>query len=114
MPRIVILDGLAWLGLNALLAFLGVPPPPMPMVEELWVPIPLPTVMLVVGIALGVLLAVAGTVLAAWVSTWHRSRARRLLRAAVRDVAHELVVEEVDAALERAGGAASDLALARG
>src|SRR5699024_7036465 len=28
--------GLGWLALNALLAFLGMPPPPMPMVEGLW------------------------------------------------------------------------------
>src|SRR5699024_4700183 len=39
--------GLGWLALNALLAFLGMPPPPMPMVEGLWIPIPLPTVLLV-------------------------------------------------------------------
>jgi len=106
--------GLAWLGVNALLAFLGVPPPPMPMVEELWIPIPLPTVMMVVGIAAGILLAVAGSALAAVISAWHRSRARRLLRAAVREVAHEYVVEEVDASLVRAREAASDLALAHG
>src|SRR5699024_3111613 len=29
--------GLGWLALNALLAFLGMPPPPMPMVEGLWI-----------------------------------------------------------------------------
>ncbi|GAA4522953.1 50S ribosome-binding GTPase [Brachybacterium paraconglomeratum] len=106
--------GLGWLGLNALLAFLGVPPPPMPMVEELWIPIPLPTVLVVLGIAAGILIGVAGGVVAALTATWHRRRARRVLMARVREVARELVVDGVDAELELAASAASDLALARG
>ena len=106
--------GLGWLGLNALLAFLGVPPPPMPMVEELWIPIPLPTVLVVLGIAAGILIGVAGGVVAALTAGWHRRRARRVLTARVREVAHDLVVDEVDAELELAANAARDLALARG
>ncbi|WP_114853704.1 dynamin family protein [Brachybacterium sp. YJGR34] len=106
--------GLGWLVLNALLAFLGIPPPPMPMIRELWIPIPLPTALLVLGIAAGVLLAVAGGAVAALTGAWHRRRARRLLAARVRRVGQELVVEEVDAELARAAGAARDLALARG
>ena len=106
--------GLGWLALNALLAFLGIPPPPMPMVEGLWIPIPLPTVLVVLGIAAGVLLAVAGAAVAALTAARHRARARRVLSARVRDVAHEQVVAEVDAALERASAAARDLALAHG
>ena len=106
--------GLGWLALNALLAFLGIPPPPMPMVEGLWIPIPLPTVLVVLGIAAGVLLAVAGGAVAALTAARHRARARRVLSARVRDVAHEQVVAEVDAALERASAAARDLALAHG
>lgn len=106
--------GLGWLGLNAALAFLGVPPPPMPMVEELWIPIPLPTVMLVLAIVAGILLGVAGSAIAAMSGAWHRRRARRLLTARVRGTAQDLVVEPVDETLHRARQAASDLALAHG
>ena len=105
---------LGWLGLNAALAFLGVPPPPMPMVEELWIPIPLPTVMLVLAIAAGILLGVAGSAIAAMSGAWHRRRARRLLTARVRGTAQDLVVEPVDETLHQARQAASDLALAHG
>lgn len=106
--------GLGWLALNMLLVFLGVPPPPMPMVEELWIPIPLPTVLVVLGIAAGILVGVAAGAVAALTGSWHRRRARRVLEARVRGVAHELVVAEVEEALERAGATARDLALARG
>lgn len=106
--------GLGWLGLNALLAFLGVPPPPMPMVEDLWIPVPLPTVMMVVGIAAGILIGVAGGAIAALVGLWHRRRARRVLTARVRAVADERVVAAVAAELSLARDAARDLALARG
>ena len=65
-------------------------------------------------VAAGVLLAVAGAAVAALTAARHRARARRVLSARVRDVAHEQVVAEVDAALERASAAARDLALAHG
>ncbi len=84
--------GLGGLALNALLAFLGVPPPPMPMVEELWIPIPLPTVLVVLGIAAGLLIGLAGGVIAALVGAWHRRRARRVVLARVREVAQQHVV----------------------
>lgn len=106
--------GLGWLALNAVLAFAGLPPPPMPMVEELWIPIPLPTVLVVLGIAAGILIGVAGGVIAALASSWHRRRARRVLTARVREVAQREVVDPVEAELSRAAGTASDLALARG
>ncbi|WP_394215469.1 dynamin family protein [Brachybacterium vulturis] len=106
--------GLGWLALNALLAFLGVPPPPMPMVEQLWVPIPLPTVLVVLGIAAGLLIGLAGGVIAALIGAWHRSRARRLLTARVRAVAEDHVVSAVSEELARARAAARDLALAHG
>lgn len=106
--------GLGWLGLNALLVFLGVPPPPMPMVQELWIPIPLPTVLLVLGIAAGILIGLAGGAIAALVGAWHRGRARRVLTARVREVADDRVVAPVAAELALAREAARDLALAHG
>lgn len=106
--------GLGWLALNAALVFFGVPPLPLPMIEELWVPVPLPTALIVLGIAVGILLGLAGAALAAMTGAWHRRRARRILMTRVRDVADDLVVDPVQEQLERAASAASDLALAQG
>lgn len=106
--------GLGWLAVNAALVFLGIPPLPLPMLEGLWIPIPLPTAMIVLGIAAGILIAIAGAVAAAFAAAWHRRRARRILLARVRALADDLVVAEVDAQLERARRVASDLAHAGG
>ena len=106
--------GLGWLALNAALAFLAIPPLPVPMLEGLWIPVPLPTALIVLGVAAGILIALAGGVVAALTGAWHARRARKLLRARVREVAHEHVVEPVDAELAVAAGTARDLALATG
>lgn len=106
--------GLGWLVANAALAFFQIPPLPMPMLEELWVPIPLPTAMVVLGIAAGILIGVAGGAIAALTGAVHRRRAHRLLGAGVREVAGDLVVAEVDAELGRAAQTATDLASAGG
>ncbi|WP_422115410.1 GTPase [Brachybacterium sp. UNK5269] len=106
--------GLGWLVLNAALAFFGVPPPPMPMIRELWIPVPLPTALVVLGIGVGILIGVAGGLLAAMTGAWQRRRARRVLRARVREIAREHVVAPVEGELARAAEAARDLALAHG
>lgn len=106
--------GLGWLALNAALVFFGIPPLPLPMIEELWIPIPLPTALIVLGVATGILLGIAGAALAAMTGAWHRRRARRVLTVRVRDVADDLVVDPVQEQLDRAASAASDLALAAG
>lgn len=106
--------GLGWLAVNAGLAFLGMPPLPVPMLEDLPLTVPLPTAMIVLGVAVGVLLAVLGTAIAAAVGAWHRRRARRILTDRVEDVGSGLVVAEVDAELERAREADADLSLAAG
>ncbi|WP_193103453.1 GTPase family protein [Brachybacterium sp. FME24] len=106
--------GLGWLVLNAALAFLQIPPPPMPMLEELWIPIPLPTALMVLGIAAGILIGLAGGVIAALTASWHRRRAQRILRTRVADVAHNHVITDVDAQLALAEETARDLALAQG
>ena len=84
--------GAAWLGLLALGSYARVPEPPTP---EVW-GWPLPTLLLVGGIALGVLLALVCRVL---VSLTARSRARgadKRLRDAISEVSAELVVDPVD------------------
>jgi predicted GTPase len=106
--------GLAWLVLNAVLGFFGLPPTPMPMLEGLWVPVPLPSALIVLGLAAGILLTVAGGALAVLTAGLHCRRARRLLAARVREVAQDQVVEGVDHLLERAAAARRDLSRAGG
>ncbi len=87
--------GLAWLLVLAVLGFLGLPEVATPSAGGL----PVPTVMLLGGVLLGVLLGLAGRVL---VRATARSRARaadKRLRAAVGGVATELVVTPVSAEL---------------
>lgn len=104
--------GLGWLVVLAVLGFLQVPLPPMPMLEGLWVPVPVPTALIVLGVAAGILLGVAGTVLAALAGSAARRRARILLGSRVRDVAQKLVVEPVEDVLDVARDVATDLSLA--
>ena len=106
--------GLAWLVLNAVLGFFGLPPTPMPLLEGLGVPVPLPTALIVLGLAAGLLLTLAGGALIALTATRHRRRARRLLAARVREVAQDHVVDGVDHLLERATSARRDLSRAAG
>ena len=87
--------GAAWLGALAVMGYLQVPQPATPRVWEL----PLPSLLLLGGVAVGVLLALVCKLL---VSLTARRRARaadRRLRAAVVAVSHELVVAPVEAEL---------------
>lgn len=106
--------GLGWLALNAALNAAAIPPPPMPMIEDLWIPIPLPVALIVLGLAAGLLLTVAGSAIAAVAGAWMRRRARRLLLERVRSVGQEFVVDPVQVTLSGAADAARDLALAEG
>src|SRR5690625_7401110 len=82
----------------------------MPMIEELWIPIPLPTVLVVLSIAAGILLAVLGGAVAVLTGAARQRRARRLLARSVREVAEQLVVDEGEAVLARAAATATGLA----
>lgn len=88
--------GALWLGGIALLAYLQLPDP----VTPVWGPAPAPTVLLVGGVAAGLLVAVLGA-LAGRIGARARSRAaRRRLRAAVADVAQRLVLGPLAAETE--------------
>ena len=106
--------GLGWLGANAALRAAAMPPLPVPMIRELWMPIPLPVAMIAVGIGLGILVGGAAAAISALVANGRRRRARRILRARVREVAQREIVDPVDEILAQARTAASDLALAAG
>ena len=81
--------GALWLAGLALLAWLRLPEPTTPV----WGPAPAPTVLLLGGVAAGLLVALLGGVVARLDARRRARAARRRLRAAVTRVATELVVE---------------------
>jgi hypothetical protein len=100
------LGGAAWLAVLAVTAYLQMPEPTTPSVAGL----PVPTLMLLGGIGLGVLLALVCRVL---VGVTARKRARtadRRLRQAISEVSAELVVAPVEAELAAYGRTRAGLA----
>ena len=89
--------GAGWLGVLALAGYLQFPLPPAPTVEGF----PLPTLLLVGGLALGVLLALLAIPLTRWTAAARGRRARRRLEEATTDVGRRLVVDPVRAEVER-------------
>ncbi len=89
--------GVVWLGLLAFAAYLQIPEPPTPS----WRNIPVPTGLLIGGIALGLVVAFVSARFAA-LGARRRSRAVRIgAESAVADVADELVMEPIRAELDR-------------
>jgi hypothetical protein len=86
------LAGLVWLAALFVIAWLQLPPPPTPD----WGPIPLPTLLLVGGVVLGLLVSRISAGAAA-TGAWRRAeRARRRVRERVEQVAAEAVVTPVE------------------
>ena len=85
------LGGFGWLGVLAALGYFQLPVPPAPLVEG-W---PVPTVMIVGGALLGIVLAILAKFIAAAAARARGSAARKRLRASVAAVAEDLVVEPV-------------------
>lgn len=76
--------GLLWLLALAGLGFFQIPLPSMPMLDGLWVPVPVPTAMIVVGLLVGVLVAIAAGFFNRVAAARQRTRAERDLRASIR------------------------------
>ncbi|NUT70193.1 GTPase [Pseudarthrobacter sp. C4D7] len=91
------LGGLGWLGVLAGLGYLQLPVPEVPRVEG-W---PAPTLMIALGVVLGLFLAVTGRIIAAGAARARSARARRRLNSAVAGTAQELVVEPVETEIGR-------------
>lgn len=84
--------GLGWLGVLAALGYFQLPVPEVPRVEG-W---PVPTVLVVGGVLLGLVLALAARTLAGAAARARAQAARRRLEAAVDAVARDLVVAPVE------------------
>jgi 50S ribosome-binding GTPase len=89
---LVALAGFGWLAALFVVAWLQLPPPP----TAHWGPVPLPTLLLVGGVVLGLLVSRISAGAAA-TGGWHRAeRARRRVRERVERVADDAVVEPVE------------------
>jgi predicted GTPase len=88
---VVALAGALWLAALFVVAWLQLPDPPLPY----WGPLPVPTVMLAGGVALGLLLALVSRLFARVGAARAARRARRRVTERVERVAQETVVEPV-------------------
>ena len=104
------LAGLAWLAVGWGLAALGLPLPDYPKVGI----VPVPTLLLLGGILLGLLIAGLSRPLVAFSARRAASRALSRLRAAVGEVAREYVLMPVRTALQAYADARDALAIASG
>jgi hypothetical protein len=93
---LAVLAGALWLGGLALLGYLQLPAPEPPERSGL----PLPTLLLLVGLAGGVALAVVTKVANRAVARSRARSAQRRLRSAIGEIADALVVAPLDAELE--------------
>lgn len=97
LALLVAVGGLVWLGVLAALGYFQMPVPAAPKVEG-W---PVPTLMVIGGVVLGIFLAVTSKFVATAGARGRASSARRRLREGVADTAQELVIGPVEAEIER-------------
>jgi GTP-binding protein EngB required for normal cell division len=104
------LVGAGWLVLLALGGYLQLPQPSTPR----WRGLPVPTLLLVGAVLLGLLLAAIGRAAARAAAVARRRRAESRLRSGIESVAREMVIEPVEAELARHARARDALARAAG
>ncbi len=102
------LVGAAWLGVLAAMTYLRAPEPDVPTLAGF----PVPTVMLIGGVLIGVLLALICRGLVAWTARRRAAAADHRLRRAMRRVSAELVVDPVERELEAYSAVRAGLAQA--
>ncbi|ALV45758.1 ABC transporter [Arthrobacter alpinus] len=93
LALLVAVGGLLWLGALAALGYFQMPVPEAPKVED-W---PVPTLMVIAGVVLGIFLAITSKFLAMAGAGGRAAQARRRLRESVTEVAEDLVVTPVEA-----------------
>lgn len=106
----VALGGVGWLGVLALMGYLQLDVPPAPRVDGL----PVPTLMLVGGVLLGIVLGLATGLLARMAASRRARVARRRLAASISRVARREVAEPVAAEVQRFNDFADAVRRARG
>ena len=92
LALVTALAGFAWLGVLAAHGYLQLPVPEVPRVQG-W---PVPTVMIAVGVLLGIVLAIGARFISGAAAASRSAVARKRLTAAVAAVAEELVVAPVE------------------
>lgn len=93
LALLVAVGGLLWLGVLAVLGYFQMPVPEVPKVEG-W---PLPTLMVLAGVVLGIFLAITSKFLAAAGAGGRATAARRRLRESVALTSETLVVDPTEA-----------------
>ncbi|MDP9444586.1 MAG: ABC transporter, partial [Actinomycetota bacterium] len=102
--------GVLWLGVLFALDYVRLPEPPTPQ----WRGFPVPTLLLVGGVLLGLLVALVGRVLGSVSARRRAAAARRRLHAAIADVAEELVVVPIEAEIDAYRACRDGITAARG
>ena len=97
LALLVAVGGLAWLGVLAALGYFQLPVPEVPR-EQGW---PLPTLMVLAGVVLGIFLAVTSKLIAAAGARGRAAMARRRLRDGIAGAAEALVVAPTEAEVDR-------------
>jgi hypothetical protein len=95
---LAVVAGLVWLLGLFLLEYFQIPVPPPPYVEGF--PLPVPTLLVLAGVVLGLFLALTGRILAGFGARMRERSVRRKLRASVAEAGQRTVVEPVRAELE--------------
>lgn len=109
LALLTVLGGLGWLGVLGVLGYLQLPVPQAPRVEG-W---PLPTLMILCGVVLGIFLAITGRVIGAVAARVRAAAARRRLKTAVTAVAERRVVEPLEEQISRLRSFSAALKAAR-
>ncbi|WP_425862194.1 GTPase [Arthrobacter sp. TWP1-1] len=110
LALLVAVGGLLWLGALAALGYFQMPVPETPKVED-W---PLPTLMVIAGVVLGIFLAITSKFLAMAGAGGRATQARRRLRESVAEVSETLVVTPVEAEIAQYRAFQEALAVAVG
>jgi hypothetical protein len=90
------LAGAVWLAVLAVLGYLQLPAPQAPEYAGL----PVPTLLLLGGVVVGIVLALLSRVLAGWSARLRARAAQRRLRAAIAEVTEELVVAPIETEID--------------
>ena len=112
LAMLAVVAGLLWLLGLFLLEWFQIPVPPPPYVEGF--PLPVPTLLVLAGVVLGIFTALTGRILAGFGARMRERSVRRRLRESVAEAARRTVVDPVRAELEAFAAFRRALAVLRG